>query len=186
MYQFEPIIVVSLSERFDALGKSKYKPTNTKGARTANSMEYMEGFAFGDNLGTYESWARGGPEVKLIIAGVRNGAAVNPIWQGYWNPSRGSCSGEWWYVPDTFTFTWTEDYGMYLSYAWIEEDEGDTESIPISVGWSPVPGGGKVTQLSTTIPKQSHDDLMGIYTVYRNEPSHDIAYGSAFQFRVRF
>ncbi|GAB2603578.1 DUF3103 family protein [Spirosoma areae] len=183
----EPVIVVSLSERFDESGKSKYKPNNTKGARTANSMEYMEGFAFGDHLGDFESWARGGPEVFLTIAGVRNGAVVNPIWRGTgWYPNRNQCSGGWWYVPDTFTFTWTEDYGMYLSYVWIEEDEGDIESIPISVSWAPVTGGGNITQFSTTIPKHNNDDELGVYTIYRNEPSHDIAYGSAFQFRVRF
>ena len=184
----EPVIVVSMSERFDELGKTKYKfeqKPKVKGARLANSTEYIEGFTFGDYIGNYESWANGKPEVKLTIAGVRNGAVVNPIWQGYWNPSRGDCSGPWWAVTQTFTFTWTEDYGMYLTYVWVEEDGGNVESIPISVSWAPVTGGGNVTQFATTVPKQNRDEEMGTYTVWKNEGNH-LTYGSLFQFRLRY
>lgn len=181
-----PVIVVSLSERFDESGKSKYDFTHKreKGARLANSPEHMYAFTFDNNLGNYESWIAGKPEVSLVIAGVRNGAVVNPIYKGYWNPKRDDCSGSNWYIPDNFTFTWTEDYGMYTTYYWLEEDGGATESTPISLTWQPN-GAGSLTAFSTTIPKHNSDKEMGTVTIWKNEANYKV-YGSGFRFSLRY
>lgn len=187
-----PVVVISNSERAKieqgkvVLKSDIQSAKNSKSARVGNTGERMYGFTFGDFLGDYESWANGTPEVRLTISGARDGAIVNPIYVGYWEPKyRSEVTGQNWVIFDTFTYTWTLDYGQYATYTWVEEDGGATESIPISISWAPVTGGGNVTQLSTTVPKGNRDEEMGSVSVWRGD-SNPRGYGSKFRFSVRY
>jgi|GEM_PF-3819516 len=72
----QPVIVVSIGERYDILsGKllPQYKDIKKRNAaRLASSSESLYWMHF-QNLGDYEPWAKGRPEIRLTIAGVRNG-----------------------------------------------------------------------------------------------------------------
>jgi len=85
---------------------------------------------------------------------------------------------------DQFVFTWTPDYGMYITYSWLEEDGGATESQPVALSWQPS-SPGSITSFSTVIPKGNDDDDMGTYTIYKGEANYKM-YGSSFRFKLRF
>ncbi len=179
----QPIIVISVSERHDASGKILPQYIQKKNARLANSSESIYWMHFQD-LGSFEPWVKGRPEIRLTIAGVRNAQVVNPVYTGYWNPTRYTVENYAGWTLDQFAFTWTEDYGMYVTYIWIEEDGGAYDSQPISLSWQPSTP-GSITAFSTTLSKGNDDDEMGTYTIYKGDANYQI-YGSNFRFKLKF
>ncbi len=180
-----PVIIVGINERVDDEGILKTKfGVKSSLLRQENSPEYVYSMKV-DDVGDIESWWNGEPEIKCVISGYRFGAVVSPIWSGEWTPGRATIEQE--YIPNTFTFTWTADYGNYLSYTWLEEDfAGPDRDVVIPISYQATSGGATATY-STTLVRRREDKVLAQGEIWKGESKYQQYSGSyGFRYKLSF
>ena len=180
-----PVIIVGNNERVDNGGilKTKFE-VKSNSLRQENSPEYVYSMKI-DNVNDIESWYMGEPEIKCVISGYRFGSVVSPIWSGDWTPGRATIEQE--YIPNTFTFSWTIDYGNYLTYTWLEEDfEGPDKDVNIPISFQATTG-GTTSSFSTTLVRRKQDKVIAQGQIWKGESKYQEYFGFyGFSYKLSF
>ena len=180
-----PVIIIGNNERIDDDGVLKTKfGIKSNPLRQENSPEYVYAMKI-DNVNDIESWYMGEPEIKCVISGYRFGTVVSPVWSGDWTPGRNTIEQE--YIPNTFTFTWTTDYGNYLTYTWMEEDfAGPDKDVNIPITFQATTGGVTSTY-STTIVRANQDKVIAQGQIWKGESKYQQYFGFyGFSYKLSF
>jgi len=169
------VVVLGSCERMD------YVPTNSfvesikgnldsKTARYSGGYEYIGAIKF-DNLGYFESWLEGKPEIELRILSYTIGGTLK-LW--ITNPKRKDVN-EKWKIYNTFLTRWHfSDYGNYLTWYWQEKDSGSTTTITHTN-----PDTGQSVSFTTT----DESDDIAIETIHKDD-TQTIYNGGNFQFTI--
>lgn len=141
---------------------------STTDCRVDKKYEWLTGMEFAD-VSYYEAWARGAPEVRLIVKSPEhNFDGPNDqtgIYIGDFKPSnRSDVNGKRWDL-NSDLFPWDKDLnGLTTGFYFYEIDEGGSgQTINLSLTYK-LPGGGTATA-KTDLKIGSSDDHIGLKTV---------------------
>jgi hypothetical protein len=141
---------------------------STTDCRVDKRYEWLTGMEFAD-VSYYEAWARGAPEVRLIVKSPKhNFDGPNDqtgISIGDFKPSnRSDVNGKRWGL-NSDLFPWDKDLnGLTIGFYFYEIDEGGSgQTINLSLTYK-LPGGGTATA-KTDLKIGSSDDHIGLKTV---------------------
>ena len=160
-----PVVVLSLNESTDDSGRLVHFVTEESNNTALDLRVRYDG---GNervteiqisNLGTYEGWLKGKPEIRLVVRSAGDDFD-DDLARPFWKPKRKDAKNG--FSTNVSIAGWDRAfYGNALLYTWVEEDGGSPTTIPITASYTTISNGTTQTySVNTAIPVGNNDKEM--------------------------